>query len=254
MKKEHVFGYHSVLALLQHSPRIVKLIYLQAGKHDANSHDVISLAKQYHINVRVLPLQQLNQMTEDANHQGFIAEITPSKQYSESDLMNLLEKSQGPALLLVLDGVQDPHNLGACLRVANAVGAQAVIAPKDNAVGITPTVRKVACGAAETTPFIPVTNLVRTLRALKEAGIWICGADEDATQSIYEADFKMPLAMVLGAEDKGLRRLTRENCDFLVNIPMLGAVPSLNVSVAAGVCLFEAVRQRHKAAAKDVRK
>jgi len=171
-------------------------------------------------------------------------------QKNEDDLFALLEHLHEPPFLLVLDGVQDPHNLGACLRSADAAGAHAVIAAKDRAVGLTDTVRRVACGAAEHIPFVVVTNLARTLTHLKEAGLWLVGTVDDARESLYDIDLTGPLALVMGAEGKGLRRLTHERCDFLVRIPMSGSVECLNVSVATGVCLFEAVRQRRKAGQK----
>ncbi|MEW5994585.1 MAG: 23S rRNA (guanosine(2251)-2'-O)-methyltransferase RlmB [Candidatus Zixiibacteriota bacterium] len=170
---------------------------------------------------------------------------------SESDLLQLLDELKQPPFLLILDCVQDPHNLGACLRTADAAGVQAVIVPKDRSVGLTDVVRTVACGAAERIPFIAVTNLARTLNQLKERGVWLVGTADGAPQSLYEVDLKGPLALVMGAEGKGLRRLTRECCDFLVHIPMLGTVECLNVSVAAGVCLFEAVRQRSELTTKE---
>ncbi len=181
-------------------------------------------------------------------HSDFTADVTAR---NEDDLFDLLESLHEPPFLLVLDGVQDPHNLGACLRSADAAGVHAIIAPKDRAVALTDTVRKIACGAAEHLPFVMVTNLARTLNRLKEAGLWLVGTADDAKESLYDVDLTGPLALVMGAEGKGLRRLTRECCDFLVHIPMTGSVECLNVSVATGVCLFEAVRQRRKAAQKQ---
>ena len=173
-----------------------------------------------------------------------VAEYQRMQEYNENDLYDLLDQLEDTPFLLVLDGVTDPHNLGACLRTADAAGIQAVIAPKDNAAGLTPTARKVASGAAETVPFIPVTNLARTLDNLKERGIWLTGTSDKASQNLYQADLKGPMALVMGAEGAGIRRLTEERCDFLVSIPMQGQVSSLNVSVATGVCLYEALRQR----------
>ncbi len=169
---------------------------------------------------------------------------------NEEDLFNLIERLEQPPFLLILDGVQDPHNLGACLRSADAAGIQAVVVPKDRSVSLTDTVRRIACGAAENVPFITVTNLVRTLKQLKTAGLWLVGTADQAEQSLYDIDLKGPLALVVGAEGKGLRRLTREACDFLIHIPMAGSVECLNVSVATGVCLFEAVRQRRETGQK----
>jgi 23S rRNA (guanosine2251-2'-O)-methyltransferase len=181
-------------------------------------------------------------------HSEFTADVTAR---NEDDLFNLLESLYEPPFLLVLDGVQDPHNLGACLRSADAAGIHAIIAPKDRAVALTETVRKVACGAVEQLPFVTVTNLARTLNGLKEAGLWLVGTADNARETLYDVDLTGPLALVMGAEGKGLRRLTRECCDFLVHIPMAGSVECLNVSVATGVCLFEAVRQRRKATQKQ---
>ncbi len=206
---------------------------------------ILSLADDNNIETQIVPKKEIDKILSACRHQGIVAIITKSIAYNETDLENLLSNLQEePPLLLILDGVQDPHNLGACLRSANAAGAHAVIVPKDNAVGLTAVVRKVACGAAETMPFIQVTNLVRTMQALKKRGVWLYGATEEAENNIYSTDLRGAIALVLGAEGKGLRRLTKEHCDVLISIPMLGAVPSLNVSVAAGICLFEAVRQR----------
>lgn len=180
-------------------------------------------------------------------HTDFTADVTVR---NEDDLFDILDSLKEPPFLLILDGVQDPHNLGACLRSADAAGVHAVIAPKDRAVSLTDTVRKIACGAAEHVPFVTVTNLARTLKELKEAGLWLVGTADGAEQSLYDIDLTGPLALVMGAEGKGLRRLTREHCDFLVHIPMAGSVECLNVSVATGVCLFEAVRQRRRTSQK----
>jgi len=179
------------------------------------------------------------------NHQGVAARAKPVQAKGENELLSQLDALDGAPLLLVLDTITDPHNLGACLRTADAAGVHAVIAPKDKAVGITATVSKVACGAAESVPFYQVTNLARTLKELQDRGIWLFGTAGEASESVYKTDLKGPIAIVMGAEGKGLRRLTREACDHLIHIPMAGDVSSLNVSVATGVCLFEAVRQRH---------
>jgi 23S rRNA (guanosine2251-2'-O)-methyltransferase len=188
--------------------------------------------------------EELDHLTQHGNHQGVLAYTKQLKTFGEADLKHLLVNLTEPPFLLVLDGVQDPHNLGACFRSADAAGVHAIIAPKDKAVGITPVVSKVASGAAETVPFIQVTNLARTLEQLKELGVWIYGAAGEAEKTLYQTDLRGPIAIVLGAEGEGLRRLTRERCDLLVKIPMQGSVSSLNVSVATGVFLFEAVRQR----------
>ena len=193
----------------------------------------------------------LDAATGGAAHQGVLAEVRPSAPLDENSLLDLLTSLPVPALVLVLDGVTDPHNLGACLRTADAAGATAVVAPRDRAAGLTPVVRKVAAGAAETVPFAQVTNLARSLRDMKEAGLWIAGTAEDGEKELFDADLTGPLALVMGSEGKGLRRLTRECCDFRLRLPMRGAVASLNVSVAAGVALYEAVRQRRPNVAEN---
>lgn len=239
-----IFGYHSVISILSHTPKHVKYIYLQNKKHDDHAQEILQFAHTHNIPIKHLSRELLDEMVPDANHQGIVAEVTYTGTYTENDIEAILTKINTQPLLLILDGVQDPHNLGACLRTANAAGVHAVIAPKDKACGLTPTVYKVASGAAEVTPFIQVTNLVRTMRMLKEFNIWIYGLDENAKEDIYHSNLKGPIALVMGAEGEGLRRLTREHCDFMIKIPMTGTVPNLNVSVATGVCLFEAVRQR----------
>jgi len=201
-------------------------------------------AEQQGISVNALDRNKLDQLANNEQHQGIVAKCRLSKRFTENDLNYLLDQITESPFLLILDEVQDPHNLGACLRTANGAGVHIVIAPQDRSAGLTPVARKVACGAAEETPFIQVTNLARTLRQLKERGIWLYGAADEAQNNIYQTDLKGPIALVLGSEGKGLRRLTREHCDYLISIPMLGAVSSLNVSVATGVCLYEAVRQR----------
>ncbi|MFU8797352.1 MAG: 23S rRNA (guanosine(2251)-2'-O)-methyltransferase RlmB [Gammaproteobacteria bacterium] len=233
-----VYGMHTVTALLKKSPEHITKLYLLETRREFDTGK---------IPVQWLSRHELDQLSGGQNHQGVIAEHHPSeKTYTEADLPTLLKGDQqvDSTFLLILDGVQDPHNLGACLRTADAAGVHAVIAPKDNSVAITPTVRKVACGAAEIVPFITVTNLARTLRTLKDQGIWLYGADDEAENSLYQTDLRGPLGVVLGAEGKGLRRLTKDHCDGLMSIPMAGSVSSLNVSVATGICLFEAVRQR----------
>lgn len=243
-EKSLIFGLHAVQALLlTHPKRILRLLVLK-DRHDQKIQSLLELANEHHIPVEMTPRHELDRMANHENHQGLIAFCQRANQYSENDLDGILDAVSGPVLLLILDGIQDPHNLGACLRSADAAGVHAVIAPKDKSVGMTPTVAKVASGAAETVPFIQVTNLARTLRALQERNIWIYGAAAEAEKTLYEADLKGSVALVLGAEGSGLRRLTREHCDFLLNIPMKGSVSSLNVSVATGVFLFEAVRQR----------
>jgi len=238
-----VFGFHAVLARLRSDPSSVVEIFLDETRNDARGKDLVALAERHGVRLMRVPTKRLDGFEGGARHQGVVARVTV-KSLGE-DLDDVLEGVEHP-LLLVLDGVTDPHNLGACLRVANAAGANAVIAPKDRAAGITPTVSKVASGAAEATPYLMVTNLARTLGEIKERNIWIVGADERAEKTLYEADLPESIAWVLGAEGEGMRRLTRENCDYLVRIPMRGEVESLNVSVSAGICLFESVRRRKK--------
>ena len=241
-----IYGFHAVVSRLRQHAAGVQEVYLDGARNDARAQDLARLAGQHAVRVIAVDATRLDGLTGRARHQGVAARVLAAPQ--RHDLDAVLDELQGPALLLVLDGVQDPHNLGACLRVADAFGVDAVIAPKDRAVGITPVVSKVASGAAESVPYIAVTNLARTLRALKERGIWIIGADQTATLQLYDAKLSGALAWVFGAEGEGLRRLTREHCDELVRIPMSGTVESLNISVASGVCLGETIRQR--AAAK----
>lgn len=242
-----VFGLHSVRALLQQRPERASLLVLQKGRDDARATELQRLAQAAGVRTEWRDAHELDRLAGNERHQGACLHITVLGPLGEGALDELLDGATAPPLLLVLDGVQDPHNLGACLRTADAAGASAVIVPRDRAAGLTPTVRKVASGAAETMPLIQVVNLARTLRWLKEREIWIVGADDQAPKSLFETPLTGGLALVLGAEGAGLRRLTREGCDLLVAIPMAGAVESLNVSVAAGVLLFEAARQRARA-------
>lgn len=239
------FGLHAVEALLKKQPKNITQLVLLQDRQDKKIQAIADLAKRHHIRIQYAPRQELDQLTNNANHQGVVALTQSIKKQFEEDLESLLDNLDGPAFLLILDGVQDPHNLGAILRTADAAGVHAVIAPKDKAVGITPVVSKVACGAAETVPFIQVTNLARTLEMLKEKNIWIYGTAGEAEKSIYQTKLTGSVALVMGAEGAGLRRLTRDHCDFLVNIPMHGSVSSLNVSVATGILLFEVVRQKN---------
>jgi 23S rRNA (guanosine2251-2'-O)-methyltransferase len=207
--------------------------------------EILNLAKNKQISVQSVANKTLDKLTHQANHQGVAIRRKVTSIESKIDLASVLEINDGTnALFLVLDGIQDPHNLGACLRTADAVGVRAIILPKDRAVGLNETVRKVACGAAENTPVIHVTNLSRCLREMQDAGVWIIGTADEAENSIYEEDLTSPIALVMGSEGQGLRQNTRKHCDKLVNIPMAGVVESLNVSVATGVCLYEAQRQR----------
>jgi 23S rRNA (guanosine2251-2'-O)-methyltransferase len=236
-----VFGFHAVLARLRADPSSVLEIYLDETRNDARARDLAALAERAKVHLMRVPTRRLDGFYGGGRHQGVVARIEIRK--TSDSLDEILEGVEHP-LILVLDGVTDPHNLGACLRVANGAGAHAVLAPKDRAVGVTPTVSKVASGAAESTPYLMVTNLARTLSELKERNIWIVGADERAEKTLYQADLPESIAWVLGAEGEGMRRLTRESCDLLVRIPMRGEVESLNVSVSAGVCLYESARRR----------
>lgn len=243
-KSELVYGLHSVQAVLKSAPHRVLEIYCLQGRVDQRLQKLTKLAEGQGLSVQVMARNKLDALTEGENHQGIVALCRPGIVHDEGFLLDHVQGLDHPAFLLVLDGVTDPHNLGACMRTAEAAGVDAVIAPKDNSAGMSPVARKVACGAAEVLPFVPVTNLARTLRQLQDAGIWLVGAAGEAEASVYQTDLKGPIALVMGAEGEGLRRLTRETCDYLVNIPMAGSVSSLNVSVATGVCLFEAMRQR----------
>ena len=240
------YGIHSVRVLLQRSPQRVRQLWLSSSRDSApRLQELRVLAAQAGITVVDADDTQLDTLADGERHQGVIAAIAPRAGDPETQLEEALESTgDSPPLLLVLDGVTDPHNLGACLRSADAAGVAAVIVPRDRAVGLTPVVRKVAAGAAETVPLVQVVNLARTLRELRDRGVWLVGAADDAARTLYDADLSGPTALVLGSEGEGMRRLTREACDELVSIPMAGAVESLNVSVATGVALFEAVRQR----------
>jgi len=237
-----VFGFHAILARLRADPASVLEIFLDETRNDGRIRDLLAAAERSQVRVMRVPTKRLDGFYGGGRHQGAVARV--SVRNFRDSIDELLDAVSGPPLLLVLDGVTDPHNLGACLRVANAAGAHAVVAPKDRAAGITPAVSKVASGAAEATPYLMVTNLARTLDELKEREIWIVGADERAEKTLHEADLPDAIAWVLGAEGEGMRRLTRERCDLLVRVPMKGQVESLNVSVAAGICLFESVRRR----------
>jgi 23S rRNA (guanosine2251-2'-O)-methyltransferase len=236
-----VFGFHAVLARLRADPASVVELFVDETRNDARIRDLATTAERGGVKVMRVPTKRLDGFYGGGRHQGVVARIEMKR--ATDTLDEILGEIEHP-LLLVLDGVTDPHNLGACLRVANAASAHAVVAPKDRAAGITPAVSKVASGAAESTPYIMVTNLARTLSDLKERNVWIVGADERAEQTLYQANLPESIAWVLGAEGEGMRRLTRESCDLLVRIPMAGDVASLNVSVSAGVCLFESVRRR----------
>lgn len=240
---EAVFGIHAVTSLISRQPEQIIALHLLSGREDEKLSMIVSSAQQLGIQTQSHDRESLDQLVGEVVHQGVVAICKPLKTYSEAWLDQLLDKTEQP-LLLVLDGVTDPHNLGACLRTADAAGVHAVIVPKDRAAPLNATVRKVACGAAEAMPVVSVTNLSRTLNDLKKAGVWVVGTAGEAEQSIYQSDVKGSIALVMGAEGKGMRRLTREHCDLLINLPMSGEVSSLNVSVATGVCLYEIVRQR----------
>ena len=239
-----IFGLHSVRTALKHEGAVTEL-WVESRRQDRRIREVLQLAKEVGVSVNKVPKDELDTLAFGGNHQGVVARTQAPAALDEANLKALLNKLDVPPFLLVLDGVQDPHNLGACLRSADATGVHAVIAPKDRSVGLGPTVCKVACGAAESVPFVQVTNLARTLRWLQdEAGVWLIGTAGETEASLFKIDLTGPLALVMGGEEKGMRRLTREACDAVVKLPMAGKVESLNVSVAAGVALFEAVRQR----------
>jgi 23S rRNA (guanosine2251-2'-O)-methyltransferase len=243
MSNEFIYGIHAINAVLEKSPDRLIEAYVLKGRQDDRLMPVLNELQHLGISIQQMGRKALDDKAKGANHQGIIARVKPAKALNEHDLDDILANTEQP-LLLVLDGVTDPHNLGACLRNADAAGVAAVIVPKDKSAPMTATVSKVACGAAETVPLVRVTNLARTMRALQEKGIWFVGTAGEATHDIYQSKLTGPLAIVMGAEGDGMRRLTRETCDDLIKIPMAGSVSSLNVSVATGICLFEAVRQR----------
>ncbi len=242
MSSRLIYGFHAVTAKLRHDPESVKEIMIDATRQDARARDLIKHAELQDVRLIATDGKRLDGMAPGARHQGVVARIEGGRKLAHLD--DVLDTLEEPAFLLILDGVTDPRNLGACLRVADAAGVHAVIAPKDRSAGLTDVAVKTACGAAETVPYVTVTNLARTLRELQEREIWVVGTAGEAEAGLYEAEWPQATAWVLGAEGEGMRRLTRENCDQLVHIPMHGSVESLNVSVAAGVCLFEARRRR----------
>ncbi len=244
MNDELIYGIHAVSAVLKSNLRQVKKLLASEERADQRIQPLLQLAKQKNIPVEKLSLKKLNLQLGDVAHQGIAAMAGPMPEYSEKDVLSLLAKSNQPCHILILDGVTDPHNLGACLRSANAAGVDFVIIPRDKSASITAAVSKVASGAAECTPLVSVTNLVRTMEVLKQEGVWFYGAAGEADCSLYQLDLKGSVAIVLGAEGDGLRRLTRDRCDGLFSIPMLGSVESLNVSVATGIALYEVMRQR----------
>ncbi len=244
--RRRVAGLHAVEAVLEHSPDKVLAAWADTGRTDGRLARLLDRLNALGIKAQAAQKNRLDSLAEGQIHQGLVVEVLMPEELGENALRTVLEAPAAVPFFLVLDHIQDPHNFGACLRTADAAGIQGVILTKDQSVGITPVVAKVASGAAETMPVYRVTNLARALAWLKEAGIWVVGAAGEAQRTVYEADLTVPLALVMGAEGKGMRRLTRESCDFLVSIPMAGPVESLNVSVATGVLLYEAVRQRIK--------
>lgn len=238
-------GFHAVTARLRHAPATIRQLYVEASRRDKRMQTLIEQARQANVRVHPVESARLDGLARGTKHQGVVALADANTLATDIDeVLDALEQKGEAPLLLLLDGVTDPHNLGACLRTADAAGVHAVVAPRDRAVGVGATVQRVACGAADTVPYIMVTNLARTMRELKQRGLWLVGTDDQATESIHSIDARRPMAWVMGAEGEGMRRLTRETCDELVTIPMLGAVESLNVSVASAVCLYETVRQR----------
>ncbi|MXP67683.1 23S rRNA (guanosine(2251)-2'-O)-methyltransferase RlmB [Pantoea sp. Aalb] len=243
--REIIFGIHTVHALLKRNPQLIKKVFILKGRDDRRMQCLITELKSHGIIIQFAKRQWFDSQVKGAVHQGIIANIKLSKIHQEYELINLLNLIEKP-FLLILDRITDPHNLGACLRNADASGVHAVIVPKDRSADLNCTVKKVASGAAENIPLIRVTNLVRTICLLKEYNIWIIGTVEKSDRMFYDSHMNGAIALVMGGEEKGIRRLTREHCDELISIPMVGSVTSLNVSVANGICLFEAVRQRNK--------
>ena len=242
-QQEWLYGLHAMQAVIENEPERLIEIWVLKGRDDERLINIVNQARRFGVSVQFCNRKVLDDKVKGEQHQGIVARAKPAKTLDESDLDRLLDSTPVP-LLLVLDGVTDPHNIGACLRTADAAGAHALIVPKDKSGGLTGTARKVACGAAEVVPFIQVTNLSRTLKQLQDKGVWGIGTAGEAEQLIYDCKLSGPMALVMGAEGKGMRRLTRETCDELVKLPMAGSVSSLNVSVATGVCLYEIVRQR----------
>jgi 23S rRNA (guanosine2251-2'-O)-methyltransferase len=240
---EYIYGIHALESVIEREPeRLIELFVLK-GKDEKSVHTLINQARRFGASIQFCQRKTLDEKADSEQHQGLVARVKPGKTYNDNDLAAIVAANAKP-FLLVLDGVTDPHNLGACLRTADGAGVHAVIVPKDNSASLTPVVRKVACGAAEVVPLVQVTNLARTLRDLQGMGVWIIGTAGEADKNIYECELSGPMALVMGAEDKGMRRLTREHCDELIKLPMAGSVSSLNVSGATGVCLYEIVRQR----------
>ena len=246
MKLNKLFGIHALQAALDYSPEKIMHVWVDTQRQDKRLGSLLEQLAQHHINIEKSDRKKLDRFAEGKSHQGIVADVQLPALQSEAQLKDLVQSLTTQPFFLILDQVQDPHNLGACLRSADAAGVNGIIITKDNATGITPTVCKVASGAAETIPVYQVTNLARCLRWLKTENIWIIGSTGDAEQTIFETDLDIPLALVMGTEGSGMRRLTQEHCDLLVKIPMIGQVESLNVSVAAGIMIYEALRQRGK--------
>ncbi len=245
MSETLTYGLHAVRALLNHPDRTIHHLYVNEARQDKKIVELVDVAKARHINIIGLSAKNMKNKFADINHQGIVAITDGMPSFHEKDIPRLIEEqAHHHLLILVLDGITDPHNLGACLRSADAAGVSFVVIPKDKNVGVTPVVQKVASGACENVPLIKVTNLARTLSLLKELGVWIYGASGEARQDLYALDLKGPIAMVMGAEGSGMRRLTKEHCDGLYALPMKGIVSSLNVSVACGISLYEVLRQR----------
>ncbi|TDO98662.1 23S rRNA (guanosine(2251)-2'-O)-methyltransferase RlmB [Marinomonas balearica] len=245
---EWVYGIHAVENALTQQPERVKEVRFQEGREDKKTQRLMQLCKKSGVRFQVVPRKVLDQLFVTSKdrvvHQGVVAQATMTKAKDEADLHKHIGSLEETPLIIILDSITDPHNLGACLRSADAAGAHAVVMPKDKSAPLNATVSKVACGAAESMPVFAVTNLARTMKKLQDQGVWIFGTAGEATDMLYDHDLTIPTAIVMGAEGDGMRRLTREQCDYLVKLPMAGVVSSLNVSVATGVCLYEAVRQR----------
>jgi 23S rRNA (guanosine2251-2'-O)-methyltransferase len=244
MKLTKIVGLHAAQSALMYSPQKISRAWVDSERHDKRLETLLETLTTLDVSIEKVERKKLDKLADGMNHQGIVLEVALPEELSENDLKVAVENLAENALFLVLDNVQDPHNLGACLRTADATGVHGIIITKDNAVGITPTVCKVASGAAETVPVYVVTNLARTLRWLKTEGVWVVGTAGEAESTLFTSDFTVPMALVIGAEEKGMRRLTREQCDFLVKLQMLGTVESLNLSVATGVLLYEVLRQR----------
>lgn len=244
MNLNKLFGLHAVQAALDYSPEKITQVWLDNQRQDTRLKELLDQLKNLNIKIEIADKKKLDRFADGKNHQGIVAEVELPSVHSEEELKHRIKNLAEMPFFLVLDHVQDPHNLGACLRTADAAGVHGIIITKDNATGITPTVCKVASGAAETVPVYQVTNLARTLRWMKEQNIWIIGSTGEAERTIFATDLKIPLALVMGAEGTGMRHLTQQHCDLLVKIPMVGQVESLNVSVAAAVMIYEVLRQK----------